>query len=84
MRGVLIGGDKEASAFERAQLLNGACSLGSKAQETFGIGEQNLTGGGKGAVPRAALKKPFAKLFLQLANGLADSGLGAAQTCGGA
>lgn len=82
--GVLVGGDGEASAFEGAEFFEGGGGFGAQAEEAFGVGAEELAGGGEGAFAGGALKEGFADLFFQLADGVADGGLGAVHAGGGA
>ena len=82
--GVFIGDHGEAATLEGAQLLKGDDGFSAQAEETFRIAAQQLAGGGQGAFARGALEERLADFLFELADGVADGGLGAVQSQGGA
>jgi len=75
--GVFIGGYGEAATLEGAQFFEGGDGFAAQAQQALGIAAQQLAGGGKRGIARGALKEGLADFFFQLADSVADGGLGA-------
>ncbi len=84
VRGVLVGGEGEAAAGERAQLVDGRGSFAAQQEQALGVAAQDFAGGGEGAVAGVALEEAFAEFVFKTTDGLRDGGLGAVQANGGA
>ena len=73
--GVLIGRQAQAAEVQGAQLRERCPGLCPQVQNLAGVLLQHLTGIGKGAVSRGALKECLPEIGLQLGNNLADGRL---------
>ena len=81
--GVFIGGDGKPSALQRAQFFESGDGFAAQPQKAFSIAAQKLTGRGESAVARGSIEEGFADFLFQLADGMADGGLGAAHSNSG-
>ena len=77
--GVLVGGQLQMAALQALQFVEGARGFAAQGQQAQRIIAQQLTGRGERAVARGAVEEGLADVSLQLADHLADGGLGAMQ-----
>ena len=77
--GVLVGRQLQVAALQALQLVEGAGGLAAQGQQAQRVVAQQRAGGGERAVARGAVEEGFAHRVLELADDLADGGLGAVQ-----
>ena len=82
--GVFVGGQLQVAALQALQFVEGARGFAAQGQQAQRVIAQQGAGSGERAIAGGAVKERLANGALELADDLADGGLGAMQAQGGA
>ena len=77
-----LAAELKVAALQALQFVERACGFAAQGQQAHRVLAQQSAGGGERAIARGAVEKRLAHGALQLANNLADGGLGAMQAHG--